>query len=203
MDSEEEAKEEEAKEEETKEFLNDCQMSPTLSTCANSSDYQVEEMQMQDSAPTLPLRDSRKVRKPRVPRSEPLKGNMRTFWLKQFRKYFTRRQQVEEVETSRVLNVFLDNKKRRPDDNQEKELFKDLIFFTAVKAWFETAGQSVLKRSKVREEWKPKHFAYFKELLDDYGDHHSSVESQNRDPRDHSSHESQNSDSSSYLLSFR
>lgn len=192
-------------EEEAKEFLNEYQMSPTLSTWANSSDYQIEEMQMQDSAPTLPLRDSRKIRKSRVPKSEPLERNMRTFWLKQFRTYFIRRQQAEEVETSRVLNVFLDNKKYcTPDENQEKELFKDLIFFTNVKAWFETAAsKSALKHSKMREEWKSKHLAYFKKLLDDYGNHHSSLESQNRDSRDHSSLESQNSDSWSYLLSVR
>lgn len=177
-------------------------MSPTLSTWANSSDYQIEEVQMHDSAPTL--REGRKARKPRVPQSEPLKRNMRTFWLKQFRTYFTRRQQVKEVETSRVLDVFLNSKKYcTPDDNQEKELFKDLIFFTAVKTWFEAAGESALKRSKVREEWKPKHRDYFKELLDYYGNHHASLESQNRDSRDHSSLESQSSDSWSYVLSVR
>jgi len=184
--------------EEVKGYLQAYPVSPALSTWANSSDWEIAEQTMQDNEPTVDRKA--KGQKPRARQAEPQEHNMLSFWLGRFKKDYNRRRGSEDP-VPWMLQDFLNDKKRTPTAEKKAEWFQDLDFFTAVKTWFDREGKGEVMRGKVQESWKSKYFSYFEELLKDYEDHHSSMESQKRDSK--GSLDSQHRDSGSYLLAVK
>lgn len=185
--------------EEVKEHLQAYPVSPALSTWANSSDWEIAEQTMQDSEPTVDRKAKRQ--KPRASQAEPKEQSMLSFWLGKFKKYYTRRRGSEDP-VPWMLQDFLNDKERKPTVKKEAKWFQDLDFFTAVNTWFNReGGKGEVDRGKVQESWKSKYISYFEELLKDYEDHHSSMESQKRDSK--GSLDSQHRDSGSYLLAVK